>query len=104
MTLARQQTRRRIEPDPSRARYIDFGPGVQIAEVRRGADRPLEGCNIGLELDEIARDEAGGETKLAEDLHQQPCAVSAGPRCRSQCFFGRLHARFHADEVLDVLL
>ena len=80
MAFAGQQARGRIEADPAGAGQIDLAPGVQIGEVVVGAGRPVERDEIGLELDEIAGHEAGGEAEMAQDLHQQPARIAARAR------------------------
>ena len=77
MALARQQARGRIEPDPPGARQVDFAPGMEIGEVAVGTFRPLERLLVGLELDQVARGEARGETEVAQDRDQQPAGVAA---------------------------
>ena len=39
---------------------------------------------------------------MAKQLHLQPAGVSAGSAGQRQGFLGRLHARLHADGILDV--
>ena len=39
MAFARQQSGRRVEPDPASAGNIDFGPGMEIGEIDSRADR-----------------------------------------------------------------
>ena len=73
-----QQSRGRVEADPAGAGKIDFGPGVQVGEVLRGAGRTVERFHVGLELDEIAGNETRGQADVAENLHQQPRRVAAG--------------------------
>ena len=77
MALAGQQTRGRIESDPTGARHVDLGPGMEVGEILGSACWSVERLFIGLELNEITRHEAGGEPEPAEDLHQQPAAVAA---------------------------
>ena len=73
-----------IEADPARAGQIHLGPGVQIGEVALGAGRTLERLLVGLELDQVARDEARREAEVAEHLHEQPRAVAARARSRAR--------------------
>ena len=102
VALAGEQARGRVEPDPAGARHVDLGPGVQVGEVARGAGGAVERLHVGGELDQVAGDEAGGETRLAQDLDQQPGRVAAGARALLQRLLRRLHPGLHADEVLDV--
>ena len=67
-----------VEADPAGAGEIDFGPGVEVGEVGFGAGGAVERFFVGFELDEIARDEAGGEAEAAEELDEEPGAVAAG--------------------------
>ena len=80
VAFAAEQARGRVEPDPSGARQIDFRPGMQIGEIVVGAFRPLDRIDIGLELDEIAGDEARREAEAAQHLHQEPGGIAAGAR------------------------
>ena len=104
MTLAAQQSRGRVEPDPTGARHVGLGPGVQVGEVLRRADRPVERLHVRPQLDEIARHEARREPEVPQGLHQQPGAVAAGAGSSRQRLFRRLHAGFHANEIADVAL
>ena len=96
---AAQQAGGRVEPDPAGAGKIDFGPGVQVGEVLRGAGRTFQRLHVGLELNEIAGHEAGGQTDMAQDLHQQPSRVAAGAGAGAECLLGRLHAGLQAHDV-----
>ena len=80
----------------SRRREVDLGPGMQVGEVLLGAGRAVERPHVGLELDQVAGDEAGGEAQMAQDLHQQPGRIAAragaqgqrllaGSGCRAPC-------------------
>ena len=104
MAFARHQTRGRIETDPSGARQIDFAPGMQVGEIVRGALRPVERLHIGHQLDQVARDKARCQPKAAQQLHQQPGRIAAGPRAQLERALGRLHPGLHADQVADVVL
>ncbi len=79
MALAAQEAGGDVEANPAGARDIDLRPGVQIGEVVVRAHRPFDRIDVGPELDQIARDEAGGEAEPPQDLHEQPCRVPAGP-------------------------
>jgi hypothetical protein len=72
VAFAGQQARGRVEADPAGAGQVDLAPGMQVGEIDFGAGRAVERLEIGRQLDEIAGDEAGGETEIAQDLHQQP--------------------------------
>ena len=104
VALAGQQARGRVEADPAGARQEHLGPGMQVGEVGLGTGGPVvERLHVGLELDQVARDEAGGEAEVAQDLHQQPGAVAAGSRGQLQRLLGRLDAGLEADGVAGVL-
>ena len=104
VALAGQEAGGRVEADPAGAGQVDLGPGVQVGEVVVGAGRAVERDEVGLELDQVARDEAGGEAEVAQGLHQEPARVSRQepvPRCEG--LLRRLHAGLHADDVADLL-
>ena len=102
--LAGEQSGSRIQPDPSRARQIHFGPGVQIGEILARARLAFERLHVGLQLDQVAGDEARRESQMTQDLHQQPGAVAARSASERQGLFARLHARLHANQVPDLVL
>ena len=104
VALAGEQARGRVEPDPAGAGQIDLGPGVQVGEVLLGAGRPVQRLHVGLELDQVARDEAGGEAQMAQHLHQQPGGVPARAGAQRQRLLAGLDARLHADDVADLAL
>lgn len=102
VTFAREQARGRIEADPAGAGQIDLGPGVQVGEVGLGPGGAVERLHVGGEHNQVARDEAGGEPQMAEDLDQEPARVAAGAGAEAERLLGRLHARLHPDEVADL--
>ena len=104
VALTGEQARGRVEPDPAGARQEHFAPGVQVGEIDLGAARAVERFHVALQLDQVARDEARRHAQVSHQLHQQPAGVAAGAQLVDQRFFGRLHARFHAYRVADVLL
>jgi hypothetical protein len=63
---------------------------VQVGEVALGALRSLERALVGLELDQVSRDEARREAALAQDLHEQPRAVAARARAALERLLGAL--------------
>ncbi len=103
VALAGQQPGGRIEADPARARKIDLDPGVQIGEVVVGAGRPVERDEVGLQLDEIAGDESRRKAQVAQDLHQEPARIAAGAEGAPERLLRALHARLHADDILDLV-
>ena len=78
MAFTTHQARCRIKADPPRTRNINLGPCMKIGEIMIRAFGAIYRINIGFQLDEIARDKAGGEAKAAREMHQQPCRVTAG--------------------------
>ena len=104
MPLAGQQARRGVEADPARPRQVDFGPGVQVGEIRFRPRRPVQGLNVRLQLDQIARHEARGIAQMAQDFDQQPARVAARSAAAGQGFLAGLHPRFHADQIFDFRL
>ena len=103
VALAGQEPRRRVEPNPAGAGQVDLGPRVQVGEVRVRSARAVERLHVGLELNEVAGDEARRETEMAEDLHEQPAAVAARAGRERQRLFRRLHAGLEPDDVLHRL-
>ncbi len=104
MPFPAQQSRGWIEPDPTGAGEIDLGPGVQVGKVLRRTGRTVERLEVGLELDQVAGDEARCQAELAQDLHEQPGGVTARSGFVAERLFHRLHARLHADQVADLVL
>ena len=104
VAFAGQQSRGRIEPDPARARNEHLGPGVEVGAVLRWPGRPVERDDVGLELNEIAGDEARRQAEMAQRLHQQPRAVAAGAGAGVERFLRRLNARLHAHHIADAAL
>ena len=72
MTFAGEETRRRVEADPTSARNIDFDPGVKVSEILCRSGRARERRLIGCQLYQIAGNEARRDAQLAEDIDQQP--------------------------------
>ncbi len=99
--LAAEQAGGGVEPDPAGARDVDLGPGVQVGEVGAGPGRAVDRGGVGNELDQVARDEAGGEAEAAQHLHQQPRRVPARPARLGQGLVRRLHAGLHPHHVGD---
>ncbi len=91
-----------VEADPAGAGQVDLAPGVQVGEVVVGAGGAVERHEVGLELDEIAGDETGGEAEVAQDLHQEPGGVAAGAGAALEGLLRGLHAGLHADDVADL--
>ena len=76
VALAGEQAGGRVEADPPGARQIDLAPGMQVGEIVVGAGRAVERDEVGLELDQVAGDEARRQTEMAEDLDEQPARVA----------------------------
>ncbi len=77
VAFAGEQSGGRVEPDPAGARQIDLAPRVQVGEIDFSARRAVERLHVGLQLNQVARDEARGEAEVAQQLHQQPAGVAA---------------------------
>ena len=101
MALAGKQAGGRVQPHPARAGQEHLAPGVQIGKVLRGAGRPGEGLDIGLKLGQITGDKARREAKMTADLHHEQGAVTTGAGPGGERLLTALHARFHADQILD---
>ena len=71
---------------------------------RSGPGGTVERLHVGDELDQVPGGEARGEAQMAQDLHQQPPGVAAGPLRALQRLVGRLHAGLHPDEIADLAL
>ena len=102
VTLAGEQPRRRVEPDPAGPGDVDLGPGVQVGEVGGGARWPVERLHIGCQLHQIAGHESGGQPQLPQDRHQQPRRVATRADPGAQREIRCLHTRFHPQAVADV--
>ena len=102
--FAREEPRSRIQSDPSGPRKVNLAPRVEVGEVDIRAGRPVERFHVGLELDQVARDESRRQPEVAQQLDQQPAGVAARAARVAQGHFGRLHPGLHANEVPDVLL
>jgi len=76
---------------------------MQVGEVVVGAGRSVEADEIGLELDQIARDEPRREAEVAQGLYEQPGRIPAGALAGLEGLLRRLHARLHADDIADRL-
>jgi hypothetical protein len=104
VAFAGQQSRGRVEADPAGARQIDFRPGVQVGEVDIGPGRPVERDAIGLQLDQVAGDEAGGKAEMPHDLDEQPRRIAARTGTELQRLVRRLNARLEPHQIIDALL
>ena len=70
---------------------------MQVGEIELGAAGAFERFYVRTQLNEITGDEAGRQADMPQDLHQQPRRVAARAGAGGERFFGRLHARLHAD-------
>ncbi len=104
VTLAGEQPRGGVEPDPAGAGDIDLRPGVQVGEVRLRAAGAVEGLLIRGQLHQVAGDEARRQAQVAQDLHQHPSRVATGAQGLAQGLLAGLDARLHADGVADIAL
>ncbi len=92
MAFAGEQAGGRVQADPAGAGDVHLGPGMQVGEVVVGAAGAVQRLDVGLELDQVARGEARGQTEVAQCLHQQPGRVAAGAALEFERFLGCLHA------------
>ena len=93
---------RRVETDPTGSRQVHLGPGVQIGEILFRPRRAVQGFDVSGELDQIAGDKSRSESKMTQQLNEQPARVAARARPFDKRLLRRLHARLHADQVFDV--
>src|SRR5262245_36924115 len=75
VAFAGQQSARRIKADPAGAGQIHLAPRVQIGEVDLRPVWAVEGFHVGLELDQVAGNEARGASHRAQDGHEQPTGI-----------------------------
>ncbi len=99
MAFAGKKSGGRVQSDPACAGQVNLHPGVKIGEVVIRARRSVQGLQIRFQLDQVAGDEAGGETEIAQDLYQHPTGIPARPLCVFKGFLRRLDAGLHADDV-----
>ncbi len=103
MALAAEQAGGGVEPEPAGAGDVHLGPGVQVGEVLARPFRPLDGIDVGHELDQVAGDEPRGEADVAGEMDEQPGRVAAGAGAARQRLLRGLHAGLHAHLVADRL-
>ncbi len=101
MAFTGQQTRGGVQPHPAGAGQIDLAPGVQVGKVNLGAAGAVERFHVGFQLNQIARHKARRQAAMAQQVNHQPSRIAARTRTQSERFFRRLHARLHADGVVD---
>lgn len=102
MPFPGEQPGRRIKANPAGTRQIHLAPGVQVGEVDFGARRAVEAFHVGGQLNQVAGNKPRRQTEIAQQLHQQPCRITAGTGGVLQCVLRSLHAGLHADQVADV--
>ena len=74
MPLPGQQARGGIKTDPTRPRQKHLAPRVQVGEINLGSRRPVDGLEVGLELDKIAAHKPSGKAKpLATEISRADC-------------------------------
>ncbi len=100
--LAGEQPGRRVQADPAGAGDVHLGPRVQVGEVGGGPRRPVERLDVGGQLHQVARHEAGCQSHPAQDRHQQPCGIPARADAGAQRVIRGLHTGFHPHAVRDV--
>src|SRR5579862_4159322 len=77
---------------------------MEIGEIAVRAWRSFDRPNIRSQLDQITGNEARGEAKVAEHLHQQPAGITAGAGTNRQRFFAALNTGVESDHISDFLL
>ena len=104
VALASKQARGRVESDPAGARQVNLTPGMQIGEVVVGPRRAVERLHIGHELDQIAGNETRRQTKVPQELYQQPGRIATRATGQGKRLLGRLYAGFQADDIAHRML
>ena len=66
-----------------------------------GSAGAFERLHVGRELNQIAGDEARGESQMAQDLDQQPRRIAARSGSELERLLAGLDARLHPDHVAD---
>ncbi len=102
--LAGQQPGSRVQSDPARTGQVHLAPRMQVGEVVLGPRRTVERLHVGLQLDQVAGDEARRQPEVAQQLHEQPAGVATRSGGQFERLLRRLHARLHADQVADLPL
>ena len=93
VTFAREQSRRRVQPNPTGSGKKHLGPRMEIGEVLRCSRRPFERLEVGRQLNQIPRHKPRRETEAAQHLHQQPRRIATRTRSLRERFLRTLHAR-----------
>ena len=104
VSLTGEQAGRGIQADPARTGHIHLGPGMQVSEVVVRTRRAIQGFLVRRQLHQIAGHEAGRQTKMAQNLHQQPPCITAGAQCLGQGVLTGLHPGFQPNRVPNGLL
>ena len=97
--LTGKQARGRIHPNPARSRQKCFRPGMESGRIvlRTAARSPPLRC----QLNQIPGDEAGSDSQMPENLHQQPRRITAGARALFKSLFAALDARIQPRHIFD---
>ncbi|MNF64412.1 hypothetical protein D3C84_461410 [compost metagenome] len=103
MSFTGEQPGSRIQADPASAGQINFAPGMQVGEIDVGTRWTVEAFDVGGQLDQVTGDETRRQSQIAQQLNQQPRGIAAGTGSLREGVLGRLHARFHADQVINVI-
>ena len=83
---------------PAPGRYTSV-QACRSVKVLRRSRLAVERLHVGLQLNQIAGDEARRQSQMTQDFDQQPGAVAAGAASERQRLFAGLHARLHANQV-----
>ena len=77
---------------------------MQVGKILLRARWAIQRLKIRNQLNQITGNESGRQAKLSQHLHQQPGTVAAGALLQCQRLLAALHARLHANGVLNLLL
>jgi len=67
---------------------------VEVGEIGTCARRALQRLDVVNQLNEITRNKARRQAKMAHDLDEQPCGIAAGTGAQRQRLFATLDAGF----------
>ncbi len=101
MTLAGEQARSRIHPNPARTRQKRFCPGMEIRRVGLRTARTFRRALVRRQLNQIPGDEACRDSQMSENLHQQPGRVTAGARALFKGLLTCLNARIEPRHIFN---
>src|ERR1700728_5038 len=103
VSLASEKARRRTPPDPARAGQERFCPSMEVRGGSLRSTRTFRNSLVCCQLNQIARDEARRNSAMSENLHQQPCRVTAGPHVPFQSLLACLDTRIEPGYVVNLV-